>query len=521
MNGAEFLVKTARRAGIEVCFANAGTTEIPIAMALDSEPGIKAVLGLFEGACTGAADGYGRMLDKPALTLLHLGVGLANGAANLHNARRGRAPIVNIIGEHATWHRPTDSPSSMDIESVASAVSKWCKTSESTKALSQDLAEAVAAARYGQISTLIVPHDHLLADCTGGEITEPQFSFEPVDSAAIDKAAQLLRAHNKTALIMSGRAVRRRCVQVAARVKAATGCDLITEHLPSYVERGAGLPDIIRIPYFPDAATELLSQYEAVVLVSTKEPVTFFGYSGVNSYLLREDQKKVAIATDRQDAAEVLEHLADALNAPLISKIPGNVLAKPGRPAIPHGELTPQNVCLTLTALQPENAVIIDEGITTSNPYYPLSAGLPQHSFLTTAGGSIGWGIPCSIGASIACPERPVITFQADGSAMYTVEALWTLAREALNVTTLICCNRSYNILKIELSRAGITSPGPQVSSLFDLDRPDINWVKLSEGMGVPAASVNSVEGLAKEFRKALSEPGPHLIEMMITPPTT
>jgi acetolactate synthase-1/2/3 large subunit len=520
MNGAEFLIKTALRAGIEVCFANAGTSEIPIALALDSEPGIKAILGLFEGVCTGAADGYGRMLDKPALTLLHLGPGLANGVANLHNARRARTPLLNLVGEHATWHRAADSPITMDIESLASTVSGWYKTSQSLTTLSQDLAEAVAASRYGQISTLIVPNDLQWAECTGGEIATTRFSFEPVNSDAIDKAAQLLRANHKTGLIMSGRALRQRGLQAAARIKAATGCDLITEHLPPYMERGAGLPDIIRIPYFPQPAIELLSQYEAVLLADTKEPVTHFGYKGVNSYLLSEDQKKVAIATDRQDAAEVLEHLADALKAPPIAKIPGNIFAKPGRPTIPQGELTPGNVCLTLAALQPENAIIMDEGITTSTPYYPLSAGLPRHSFLTTVGGSIGWGIPCSIGASVACPERPVINFQSDGSAMYTVEALWTAAREALNVTTLICANRSYNILKIELSRAGITSPGPQVSSLFDLDRPDINWVKLAEGMGVPAVSVNSVEGLANEFGKALSEPGPHLIEMMITPPT-
>jgi acetolactate synthase-1/2/3 large subunit len=521
MNGAELLVKTARKAGIDVCFANAGTTEMPIAIALDSEPGMKAVLGLFEGVCTGAADGYGRLLDKPASTLLHLGVGLANGASNLHNARRGRAPVVNIIGEHATWHRDTDSPSSMDIESMARAVSKWCRTSQSTRALSPDIAEAAAAARYGQISTLITPSDYLLADGKDSQIAESRFSFEPVDSAAVDKAARLLRAHDKTALIMSGRALRQRGLQAAARIKAATGCDLITEHLFPYVERGAGLPDVIRIPYFPGVATELLSKYEAVVLVSVNEPVSFFGYTGVDSYLLSKEQQKVAIAGDKQDAAEVLENLAGALNAPPFSKVPGDVLAQPSRPAMPHGELTPENVCLTLAALQPENAVIMDEGITTSNPCYPLSAGLPQHSFLTTAGGSIGWGIPASIGAAVACPDRPVIAFQADGSAMYTIEALWTVAREALNTTTLICSNRSYNILKIELSRIGITSPGPKVSSLLDLDRPDINWIKISEGMGVPAVSVDSAEGLAKELRRAFSEPGPHLIEMIVTPPAT
>lgn len=520
MNGAEFLTKTAVRAGIEVCFANAGTTEIPIVLALDSEPGIKAILGLFEGVCTGAADGYGRMLDKPALTLLHLGPGFANGIANLHNARRAKAPLLNLIGEHATWHRTADAPITMDIESLASTVSGWYKTSESPVSLSQDLAEAVAASKYGQISTLIVPNDHQLAEVTGGEIATPLFSFESVSSDAIDKAVQLLRTHHKTGLIMGGRALRQRGLQAAARIKAATGCDLITDHLPPYMEIGTGLPDIIRIPYFPEPAMELLSQYEAVVLAGTKEPVTFFGYSGIGSYLLSEDQKKVAIATDRQDTAEALEHLADALKAPLSSKIPINMVTEPSRPTIPHGELTPENVCLTLAALQPENAIIVDEGITTSGAYYPLTAGLPRHSFLTVAGGSTGYGIPCAVGASIACPERPVINLQADGSAMYTIQALWTMAREALNITTLICANRSYNILKIELSHAGITSAGPKASSLLDLNRPDINWVKLAEGMSVPAVAVNNVAGLANKLRKALSEAGPHLIEMMITPST-
>jgi acetolactate synthase-1/2/3 large subunit len=225
------------------------------------------------------------------------------------------------------------------------------------------------------------------------------------------------------------------------------------------------------------------------------------------------------VNADRQDAAEALEHLAEALKSPMNSKIPGNLLARPGRPDIPHGELTPLNVCLTLAALQPENAVIVDEGLTTSTPYYDVATGLPRHSFLTTVGGAIGYGIPCAVGAAIACPERPVIAFQADGSAMYTVQALWTMAHEALNVTTLICANRSYHILKVELSHAGVTSAGPQVSSLVELDRPDISWVKLAQGMGVPAVSVNNVAGLARELRGALSEPGPHLIEMMIVPP--
>lgn len=517
MNGAEVLIKTAVRAGIKVCFANPGTTEMPVILALESEPGVKAILGLFEGVCTGAADGYGRMLDKPALTVLHLGPGFANGIANLHNARKARTPLMNLVGEHATWHRAAGAPLAMNIESLASTVSGWYKTNQSPLTLSQDFAEAVAASRYGRISTLIIPSDHQWAECTDSKIALPQFSFDPIDSDSINKAAQLMRAHRKTGLIIGGRGLRLPGLHAAARIKAATGCDLITDHLPAYIERGEGLPDVIRIPFFPKPAVELLSRYEAVVLAGTKEPVTFFGYRGFSSYLLREDQKKVEIATDTQNVAEALEQLADTLNTRPGLNIPATTFTETGPPAIPKGELTAENICLTLAALQPENAVIIDEGITTSTNYYPLTAGLPRHSFLTTVGGSIGYGMPCALGASVACPERPVINLQADGSAMYTVQALWTEAREGLDVTTLICSNKSYNILRLELARTGNATIGPVVSSLIDLDRPDINWVKLAEGMGVPAVSVSIVEELANNLRKALSEPGPHLIEMIIS----
>jgi acetolactate synthase-1/2/3 large subunit len=515
MNGAELLIKTARAAGVEVCFTNAGTTEIPMVLGLDSQPGIKAILGLFEGVCTGAADGYGRMLDKPAMVLLHLGPGFANGIANLHNARRAKTPLLNIIGEHAAWHRAADPPLAMNIEALASTVSGWYKTNESPARLSQDTAEAIANSMSGQISTLIVPNDNQLAECTGSEIAAPQFSFSPVNPDAIEKAVQLLRSHRRTALLLGGRALRQRGLQAAARIQAATECSLLSQNVPGYVDRGIGLPDVIRIPYFPEPALKLLSQYDGLVMVGTNEPVTFFGYPGFGSNFLNVNQDRVQLSDDRQNAIEILECLAEALNAPLHPGLSGR-RSELDRPGIPQGELTPQNICLTLAGLQPENAIIVDEGLTTSSAYYPMTASLPPHALLATAGGAIGGGMPCSVGAALACPHRPIINFQADGSALYTVQALWTQAREGLNVTTLICSNQSYNILKIELARAGASSIGKNTSSLIDLDRPEINWVGLAEGLGVPAVSVDTAEGLAYQLRKALSEPGPHLIEMMI-----
>jgi acetolactate synthase-1/2/3 large subunit len=516
VNGAELLVKTAAKAGIDICFANPGTTEMPIVVALDSEPGIKPVLGLFEGVCTGAADGYGRMLDKPAMTLLHLGPGFADGIVNLHNARRAKTPVVNIIGEHATWHRAADPPLAMDIEKLASTVSGWQRTNKSPTALSMDLAEAVAASMYGQVSTLIVPNDYQWAESTVDRIAAPQFSFAPVDSDRIDQAARLMRGQRKAALIIGGRALRRRGLAAAARIKAVTGCDIITDGFPPYIERGTGLPDVMRVPYFPEPAIDLLSPYEVAVLASVKEPVAFFGYKGIASRLLPRKCRKFRIDTDKQNVVEVLEALADALDASPHSKISASINSEIERPAVPAGALTAEKACLTLAAVQPENVIIVDEGLTTSVGYYPLTAGLAPHSYLTLTGGALGYGMPCAVGAALACPDRPVINFEADGSAMYTLQALWTQARESLNVTTLICANRSYNILKIELNHVGVESIGPKALSLIELDQPYINWVRVAEGLGVPAVSVNTAKALSHELAKALSEPGPHLIEMLL-----
>jgi len=517
VNGAELLVKTAVASGVEVCFANPGTTEIPIVMALDSTPGIKVYLGLFEGVCTGAADGYGRMLDKPAMALLHLGPGLANGIANLHNARRAGSPVLNVVGEHATWHRDADPPLAMDIGGLARTVSGWWRTSASAEDIARDVSEAAAAARLGQVATLIVPNDYQLAQCEDRQAPACAVSFDPIDPGSIEAAASRLRAFSKVALILGPRALRKPGLDAASRIKKATGCDLLAQNLPGYMDRGMGLPLVERIPYFPEQATALLSRYEGVLLAGSPEPVTFFGYPGVKSRILSDEQERITLCADRQDVIEALECLANALGAPVHIREAPDILAKKlERAPLPDGNLTVEKACLTLAALQPENAIVVDEAITSGRLYFTLTQGLPPHTVITGSGGSIGQGIPCATGAAIACPDRPVINLQADGSAMYTVQALWTQAREGLNVTTLICSNRSYRILQMEMSRAGITSCGPKARALTELIRPAIDWVQVAQGFGVPGVSVRTAEGLARELKKALEEPGPHLIEMLL-----
>ncbi len=514
MNGAELLIKTAKARGIEVCFANAGTTEIPIVMALDAVEGIRAILGLFEGVCTGAADGYGRMTGKPAMALLHLGPGFANGIANLHDARRAATPLLNVIGQHATWHLPADPPLAMDVETLTRTVSGWVRTNRSIKALSQDISEAINASLFGQISSLIVPHDVQLAEATDTGIGSLDFAFGPVDADVIKKTAQRLRTARKSALLLDGRALSRPGLQAASGIRAKLGSDLFAPTFFSCVERGVGLPDVQRIPYFPEEAISSMSGYDVVVIVSAHEPVTFFGYPGIRGHILSDEQEKLYLCGGRENPVKALEALADALDAPAHPIMRDAVSP---RAQLPSGELTAEKACLTIAALQPEHAIIVDEGITSGFTYYPLTASSPPHSFLTIAGGSIGYGMPCATGAAIACPDRPVINFQADGSALYTVQALWTQAREGLHVITLICSNRSYKILQLELSRAGITSYGDNARALTELNGPPIEWVSVARGFGVPAASVDTVEGLARELHIGLAEPGPRLIEMLLT----
>ena len=515
MTGAEILLKTAIKAGLEVCFTNPGTTEMPLVCAFDAIPGIRPYLGLFEGCCTGAADGYGRMADKPAMTLLHLGPGLGNGIANLHNARRARTPVFNVIGEHATWHRSADAPLNMDIVTLAETVSGWQRTGTAPENLSQDTADAISAALQGKVATLIVPSDVQWSDSPEDRIHPVKGPEEFIASDSVDRAAELLGTGQKTALILGGRAMRREGLAAAARIKAKTGCDLLSERAPARLERGTGIAATEFIPYFPNQSLDLLAKYQTVVLVGAGEPVTFFGWPGYPSRLLNDNQNIGRITAADRSLPGALEGLADALGAPGHVDAAAAGFAQVERPQIPDGQLTAQKACLVLAALQPEDAIIVNESITSGAAYFPLGPGLPPHTLLMLPGGAIGYGMPCAVGAAIACPQRPVINFQADGSAMYTVQALWMQAREGLNITTLICSNRSYNILNIEFSRAEITAPGPHARSLTNLANPAIDWVQLSNGLGVPAVAADSCEVLARELKKALQEPGPHLIEMV------
>jgi len=511
ITGMELLMETAAERGVEVCFANPGTTEIPMVAALDGSPKIRPILGLFEGVCTGAADGYGRMAQKPAIALLHLGPGLSNGLCNLHNAHRAHTPVLALVGEHSTWHRPYDPLLAMDIQALAGTLGGWQRTTSHVLNLGVDVSDAVAAAQRGQVATLIVPFD-IQSKTVVAAAPVPESPAPPnaLNEQAIANAVRLLKG-KKVVMILGGRSLSREGQMKAACIKAACGCDLIAENFPARMERGVGLPRIDRVPYIPAIAETMLESYEAVVLAGARAPVIMFGYKDTPPTLLNAGQEVVSLG-EGPDVLAALNRLAEAVGAP---SVPPKELLNPAREtAMPTGALTRDKVCAVLAALQPEGAVVVDEGNTTSQSYDYFSSAAKPFSLLTLTGGAIGQGAPCATGAAVACPDRKVIDFQADGSAFYTIQALFTQAKEKLDVVTLVCSNQSYDVIKLEVIRGG-AQLGPAAKRLTDLS--GVDWIKLGEGLGVPSVAVATAEELSSELSKAFAEKGPRLIEVRLS----
>jgi acetolactate synthase I/II/III large subunit len=513
MNGAESLVRTLVAGRVDTCFTNPGTSEMHIVAALDRAAEMRCVLGLFEGVVTGAADGYARMAGKPACTLLHLGPGLANGVANLHNASRAQVPIVNVIGQHATHHLRYDAPLTSDIEAIARPYSKWLRTSSAASEIGRDTVEAIVAARTapGRIATLIVPADVAWTD--GGSIAEtPTVPTASLPAAVtIDRAASMLRRDMPSAILLAGNALYGEGLAAAGRVAAATGAKLLVPYPISRVERGAGTPAVERIPYVPDQAKELLKDFRQLILVGAAAPVSYFAYPGNNAVLTSPDCEIHALATPGEDYLGALAELAAAMSLqnrkPLFTE-------KAQRQPIPTGEISLSGLANAVATLLPENTIVVDEAMTSGRGIMAASQGSPRHDWLGNTGGSIGIAMPLAVGAAVACPDRRVLCLTADGSGMYTAQALWTMAREGLNVTTVVFANRTYAVLQREYSGLGVGIPGPRAASLFDIGRPTIDWVHLAKGMGVPGSRVTSLDSFAKALRDGFESDGPTLIEV-------
>ena len=512
MNGAESLVQTLLDSGVDVCFANPGTSEMHFVAALDRVPGMKCVLGLQENIVTGAADGYWRMAGKPAATLLHCGPGLANGLAGLHDARRARSGIVNIPGDQATYHRPFDAPLTADTEGWARGVSAWVRTSMSAAEVGADAVQAVQAARTspGQIATLILPSDSSWGE--GGVVAKP-LAVPPVPQAdphAVQQVVRVLREKKNVLLLLGGLALTEAAQVQAQRIAAATGARMMCEGSNARNQRGRGRLPLERVPYVVEQATEALKWVEHLVLVNAKAPVGFFGYPGKPSILYPATAQVHVLTRYEQDAESALRAVAEGLGAPKAA------MPDPGpRPERARGPLSPEGLARTIAALMPEESIVVDETVTYGRGFFPHTHAAPPHDWLQNCGVAIGYGPPVAVGAALGAPGRRVIAAQADGSAMYTVQALWTQAREKLPITTLLLSNRKYQILLGEYRNVG-ANPGRTAMDMLDLGNPDIGWVQLANSMGVEAAQATTLEAVGDLMEQSFARPGPFLIELLI-----
>ena len=517
MNGADSLCETLLANDVDVCFANPGTSEMHFVAALDRQPRMRCVLGLFEGVVTGAADGYARMADRPAATLLHLGPGLANGLANLHNARRARTPMINVVGDHASHHLALDAPLTSDIESLARPMSQWVGRVRNAESVDEQTGRAYAAAMsLPGVATLILPADAAwgkVAPATASRAELP--APATVDADRVRDVARAIRSGGRTLLLLSGKALRADALAVAGSIAEACGLRIMAQQSNARIERGAGRMPIEKVPYPVDMALARLENVDRLVTIGAREPVAFFGYPGKPGRLLRADCEVLALADQDSDLLAVLNGLAEELG---VRPGPPKALERPRLidEPMPSGALTDDAIALAVARMMPENAIICDESITSATRFFALSQNAVPHDYLQLTGGAIGIGIPMAAGAAVACPDRKVIALQADGSGMFTVQGLWTHARENLDVVTIVFSNRAYSILVDEMRNVGVEDMGRNARQMLNLDNPVLDWVSLARGMGVDGGRATTVEEFVALFQRALQLTGPFLIEAMI-----
>ncbi|HZH25560.1 MAG TPA: acetolactate synthase large subunit [Azospirillaceae bacterium] len=519
MNGAEALVRTFLANGVDTCFANPGTSEMHFVAALDRFDGMRCVLGLFEGVATGAADGYARMADRPACTLLHLAPGMANGLANIHNARKAGTPMVNVVGDHATHHLRYDAPLTADVEAAARPFSHWVRTAQSAATVAADAASAIAAALTppGRIATLILPADTAWTEAgaqAGPAPLPPVPQRVRVPDAAVIEAARVLRSGEPVGLLIAGTALRAAGTALAGRIAKATGARLFAPTLEARIERGAGRVHVDRIPYAVDAAQAFLSGLRHLILLGAPPPVGFFAYPGKPSLMAPPGCATLALAGSDGDLVQALADLAEAVGA---HNVPAP-LEPSELPEAPRGDVpvTHESMGRTLCALMPEGAIVVDEAVSGGLALRTATRNARPHDWLQLTGGAIGDGLPMAVGAAIACPGRKVVNLQADGSAMYTVQALWTMARENLDVTTVLLNNRAYAILQGELANVGARNAGRKALDMMSLDRPDIDWAALARSMGVESHTARTQDDFARRFEAAMRGRGPKLIDVVL-----
>ncbi|MBS0334986.1 MAG: acetolactate synthase large subunit [Proteobacteria bacterium] len=517
MNGADALISTLVANEVTACFANPGTSEMQFVAALDGAPAMRPVLCQFEGVATGAADGYGRIAGRPACTLLHLGPGYGNGLANLHNARRAFTPIVNVIGDHATYHRQYDAPLNSDIPAIVAPNSIWVKSADTPDSVGALAAEAVAASfgPPGGPVSLILPADSAWLPAHVTPSGGPAIAQKPVRpapaGAAVEAAARALKAAKNPVVLIGAQACLAEGLAQAARLQAS-GVTVYSDTFIPRTPRGAGAFAPKRMPYFGEMALAELEGVDLMVFAGTTTPVAFFAYPDRPSVLVPQGCRTLTLAARAEDAIAGLAALADALGAPKDG--PVQPLKLPD--AMPTGKLNAYTAGAAIARHMPEGAIVCDDAVTSGAGIAAAGATARPHEVLALTGGAIGAGLPLAIGAAVAAPDRKVLSLNGDGAAMYTIQSLWTMAREGLDVTVVVFANYTYRILNVEMQRTGAGEAGPSARKLLDLGDPRIDFVALATGMGVPAVRCDSGEGFDAAIAAAMAQRGPMFIEAVI-----
>jgi len=513
MNGADALIRTFADCGVSACFANPGTSEMHLVAALGREPRIRSILCLFEGVATGAADGFARMTGRPAMTLLHLGPGYLNGAANLHNARRAFSPTINVIGDHATYHRHLDAPLTSDIEALVRPVAAWVDVASRPQEAGAKAAAAHAASfgPPGRNACLLLPADAAWGD--GGVVAAPTKAPQPGAPRDIETAARAIHAARKPALIVNGDALLEPGLSHGARLQAA-GVFVLSDTFSTRQRRGGTHFAPARLPYFGEQALETLRGVDLLVTAGTKHPVAFFAYPGKPGDLTPEGAARLSLGGPEISSAAALAALADALDAPAAAK-PAPA-TPPAAPVGPAGPLTPEAVGAILARRMPHDCIVSDDSVSAGLAIFPATASAAPHDWLFHTGGAIGQGLPMAVGAAVGAPGRRVVALCGDGAAMYTVQSLWTMARERLDITVIVFANRLYRILLLELARTGAGDPRTADTSLLSLGNPTLDWVKLAEAQGVEAVRTERTEDFDRKLARLVAQPGPALIEAVV-----
>lgn len=509
--GGDALVGSLADSGVTHVFANPGTSELDLVVALDREPRIQSVPVVFENVASGAADGFARMAARPAATLLHLGPGYLNAAANLHNARRARSPIVNIVGDHAVSHRALDAPLTSDIKAIVAPHSAWVRDVTTAAEMGAAAAEAVrvSVAQRGQ-STLIVAAD--AAWSRGGERAPVAPAPPPLapEQRVIQAAIEALRSARNPAILVGGTVLNETGLAACARL-AGAGFRILSETFPARHARGQGRFTPERLAYFAEMGVAQLAGVDLLLLVGAKDPVGFFAYADKPARHLPEGCVARSLASPGEDEGLAIQALADAVGA-----APAAATAEIIRPNTPTGAITPAALAAAVARNLPANAIVSDDGVTASGPVSMMTAQGPAHDWLCLTGGALGQGLPLAIGAALAAPNRTVICLTGDGAMLYTMQALWTIARLGLNIITVVAVNRSYEILKIELARMGVNETGAASRDLLDLSNPSISYTQLAQGFGIEGRRCETAESLDHALHGAFGARTPILIEAIL-----